>query len=82
MKSLLEAGVKTLIISIMAISCTKVKKSTREIIVIQRKGSILGINQRIKLYSDTYILFENLKDEYIKIRKMKKQDFDNIKEII
>jgi|Deesub1362A_J573_1020465.scaffolds.fasta_scaffold00154_76 hypothetical protein len=82
MKNLLKAGIKILIISILTISCTKAKKSTHEIIIIQRKGGIMGINQRMKVYSDAYILFEDLKNQHIKINKMRKEDFNNIKEII
>lgn len=82
MKNLLEAGLKTLIISILTISCAKTKKSTHEIIIIQRKGGIPGINQRVKVYSDAYILFEDSKNQHIKINRIRKEDFDNIKKII
>lgn len=83
MRNLLKAGIEIFFFSsILFLSCIKAKRETNLILQMEKKGTFKGINQRIKLFSDSYILIEDVKERYLLMKKMKKEDFEEIKNII
>lgn len=83
MKNSLKAGFKVFLFSfLLFLSCTRAKREKIPILLIERKGGFVGINQKIKLFSDSYILIEDFKENYLIMKKMEKEDFEKISDMI